>query len=73
MEDIEEKWDKLSGKLDQRESSLKDALDLSRQYYDVLQDLTEWTADYNEQIEHLPIVHTQPDIIEQQRQHTKVS
>ena len=72
LEDIEGKWEKLNSKLEQRENRLEDALDLSRQYYDVLQDLTDWTAEFNDQIEHLPIVRTQPDLIEQQRQYTKV-
>ena len=73
MEGIEKQWDQLSDKLSQREKSLQDALEVSKQYYDILEELSDWTADYGDQVEHLPIVPAQTDAIKQQKDKVQVS
>ena len=72
LDNINQSWDKLAKKLGQREAALKDTLDLSRQYYDVLQGLTDWTAEFGDKIDHLPPVGNQAEEIEQQKEKLKV-
>lgn len=60
-------WDKLQYKLKERHAHLKDVLDLSTQYYDVLQKLSDWLPVAMETVESWPPVSAQPQQIAEQR------
>ena len=73
IEAVNNRWDKLTRKLGEREEGVKNILDLSTQYYDVLQRLSEWLPDIADRFDSLPPVGTQPEVIGEQKQELMVS
>ncbi len=57
----------------EREASLNDTLGTASQYYDVLQELSDWLPGVNERLEAMPPISAQPDVIQQQKLDTEVS
>lgn len=72
MDTINHSWDKLEGKLGEREANLKEALCLGTKYYEVLQSLTDWITDMSDKVDGLSPVSTQPETIEQQKKQLQV-
>lgn len=72
LDAVNKSWDKLTDKLAEREAILKETLDLSNKYYDVLQDMSAWLPEITEKVEHLAPVSSQPEVIEGQKQELQV-
>ena len=68
MIQVNKSWDKLQCKLGEREAHLKDILDLSTQYYDALQKLSEWLPEITDKMDTMPAVATQPEVVQQQKE-----
>ena len=71
LDEINKSWDKVQGRLEEREATLKDTLAVSTQYYDVLQELTEWLPTMQEKMESLPVISTQADMVAEQKSQLK--
>lgn len=71
LDEINKSWDKVQGRLDEREATLKEALQLSTKFYEVLQALSEWLPTVTEQLDKLPPVSTQIDGVAEQKEELK--
>ena len=67
LDEINKSWDKLQGKLAEREATLKDALDLATKFYETLEKLSEWLPEMSDKVDGLQPISSQPDIIQQQK------
>ena len=72
IDHINRVWDNIERKLGERESHLKDMLQMSSQFSDQLKHMSEWLPEMTERLERLPPVSTQPEIIADQREQLKV-
>ena len=68
LDEVNKSWDKIQGRLNERETTLKDALTVSSQFYDVLQALSEWLPSASERLEALPPVSSQTEVVAEQKE-----
>ena len=73
IEEINKAWDKLQHKLSEREKGLHSMQDLSTQFYDHLQTMSEWLAEVGDTMDALPPVGNQPEVISEQKDQVRVS
>lgn len=73
INEIQDKWDDLKKQLDEREGQIHDVLKESEPFHDTKQDLNDWLIDFGSRISSLPAISQNPEVVKQQREHTKVS
>ena len=70
--EVQEMWDDLKKKLDDRENKIDNVLDESEKFHNALQDNSDWLIDFGNRISSLAPISSNPDGVRQQMDETKV-
>ncbi|PIK37943.1 putative microtubule-actin cross-linking factor 1 isoform X3 [Apostichopus japonicus] len=71
INEIQEQWEDLKRQLDDREGQLDNVLKESEPFHETKQDLNDWLIDFSNRISSLPAISQNPELVKQQREHTK--